>query len=79
MRKDGRRKIVLIPFLHLSPFCTQDQYDCYRASFGPWSLDEVIEFLEWDFGDKLTPAEAAWIRSFAGSGQSTTEIRVASE
>ena len=33
----------------------QDEFATYKASFGPWSVDEVVEFLRFEYPN-LNPA-----------------------
>jgi hypothetical protein len=51
----------------------QDAYPDYKASFGPWNLDEVIDFLSFEY-DNLLPSAIAQVNDFANSGDITKEL-----
>jgi hypothetical protein len=48
----------------------QDAYETYKASLGPWSADEVVEYLEDEYRD-LSPAARVQMGSFLASGAET--------
>lgn len=48
----------------------QDAYETYKASLGPWSVDEVVEYLEDEYRD-LSPAARIQMDSFLASGAGT--------
>jgi hypothetical protein len=51
----------------------QDAYPDYKASFGPWSLDEIIDFLSFEY-DNLLPSATVQVNDFSNSGELTKEL-----
>lgn len=49
----------------------QDEYETYKASLGPWSAYEVIEFFQDDYGvdEREWPFSQQQIKSFVHSDQ----------
>jgi len=51
----------------------QDAYPDYKASLGPWSLDEIIDFLSFEY-DNLLPSATTQVNDFSNSGDITKEL-----
>lgn len=51
----------------------QDEYADYKASFGPWSVEQVIEFLEYDYPG-LTPTAQVQANTLLGGVIETVEL-----
>lgn len=45
----------------------QEAYATYRSSLGPWSVDEVVEYLEYEYRD-LWPSARVQVDSFLAGG-----------
>ncbi len=44
----------------------QEEFPDYKASLGPWSLDEVIDFLNEEY-DNLVPSASIQVNKFSNS------------
>ncbi|MEL0653722.1 hypothetical protein V6257_01645 [Pseudoalteromonas issachenkonii] len=51
----------------------QDAYPDYKASLGPWSLDEIIDLLSFEY-DNLLPSATTQVNDFSNSGDITKEL-----
>ena len=51
----------------------QDAYPDYKASFGPWSLDEIIDFLNEEYDD-LSPCASVQVSEFSNSSVTAKEL-----
>lgn len=51
----------------------QDAYPDYKASLGPWSLDEVIDFLDHEYNN-LLPIASIQVNELANSSITAKEL-----
>ena len=51
----------------------QEEYPDYKASLGPWSLDEVIDFLKDEY-DNLLPSASIQVNEFSDSSVIAKEL-----
>ncbi|WP_411990762.1 hypothetical protein [Agarivorans sp. DSG3-1] len=51
----------------------QDQYPDYMASLGPWSAEEVIDYLDDEYSD-LSPKASIQVKSLIDGAQECLEL-----
>lgn len=51
----------------------QDEYVDYKASLGPWCVEEVVEFLYYEYLD-ISPTAFEQVSSFLASADEVTKI-----
>ena len=52
----------------------QDEFEDYQTSLGPWSISEVLEFLQWDYPALMTEGQQARITQFIESEEEQMEL-----
>jgi len=51
----------------------QEEFPDYKASLGPWSLDEVIDYLDDEY-DNLLPSASIQVNEFSNSSVTAKEL-----
>jgi hypothetical protein len=52
----------------------QDEFEDYKASFGPWPVSDVLDYLEFEYPADMTEGEKARIAQFIESERESIEL-----